>query len=77
MLNFIFILEIKLPMPVYKVETLVFHAKHIHDFKAIAEHSQSAIQEKVDYYSRKGYQLAHTNTTSFGLALYIYLYFEM
>jgi len=38
--------------------------------------SKKDIQERLDEYSKKGYQLTSTDATKFGLALYIYLYFE-
>lgn len=63
-------------MSQFIVETLVFHTKLTFDFKHIATDSQRAIQQQLDVYSRKGYKLISTNATNFGLALYIYLYFE-
>lgn len=60
----------------YIVELLVFHTKSTFDFKHIAIDSQKGIQQQLDIYTRKGYRLINTNATNFGLALYIYLYFE-
>jgi len=63
-------------MAKYKVETLIYYSKLTLDFKHIAKSSNKEIQEKLDEYSNKGYRLASTNATSFGSAVYIYLYFE-
>ncbi len=60
----------------YKVETLIYYSKLTTDSKHIAKSSQKEIQEKLDEYSQKGYKLASTDATNFGLAVYIYLYFE-
>jgi hypothetical protein len=64
-------------MKTYKVETLLFYSKLTLKTDHIAISSQAAIQEKLDEYARNGYRLASTNATSFGAAVYIYLYFEM
>jgi len=63
-------------MSKYKVETLIYYSKLTLDFKHIAKSSKKEIQEKLDEYSNKGYTLSSTNATSFGSAVYIYLYFE-
>lgn len=60
----------------YKVETLIFYSKLTLDSEHIAKKSKIDIQEKLDEYAGKGYTLHHTTSTSFGLAVYIYLYFE-
>jgi hypothetical protein len=60
----------------YKVETLIYYSKLTTDSKHIAKSSQKEIQEKLDEYSQKGYRLTSTDATNFGLAVYIYLYFE-
>jgi hypothetical protein len=60
----------------YKVETLIFYSKVTLDSEHIAKKSKIDIQEKLDEYSAKGYRLASTSSTNFGLAIYIYLYFE-
>jgi hypothetical protein len=60
----------------YKVETLIYYSKITLDFKHIAKDSKKDIQEKLDEYARDGYKLASTDATSFGSAVYIYLYFE-
>lgn len=63
-------------MKEYKVETLIYYSKITTDSKHIAKSSQKEIQEKLDEYSDKGYKLTSTDTTNFGFAVYIYLYFE-
>lgn len=60
----------------YKVETLIYYSKITLDSKHIAKNSKKDIQNKLDEYSKKGYKLASTDATSFGAAVYIYLYFE-
>ena len=60
----------------YKVETLIYYSKITLDSKHIAKDSQKDIQEKLNEYAKKGYSLTSTNATSFGAAVYIYLYFE-
>jgi hypothetical protein len=44
--------------------------------ESIAKVSDAEIQEKLDEYARNGWRLVWTNATSFGAAVYIYLYFE-
>lgn len=63
-------------MKEYKVETLIFYSKLTFDVNHIQKSSQAEIQEKLDEYAKKGYKLTSTNATSFGSAIYIYLYFE-
>jgi len=60
----------------YKVETLIYYSKLTTDSKHITKSSKKEIQEKLDEYSKNGYKLASTDATNFGLAVYIYLYFE-
>jgi hypothetical protein len=60
----------------YKVETLIFYSKITLDSEHIAKDSKIEIQEKLDEYAANGYRLASTSSTGFGLAVYIYLYFE-
>lgn len=60
----------------YKVETLIYYSKLTLDTLHIVKDSKKDIQEKLDEYSRDGYRLASTDATSFGSAVYIYLYFE-
>jgi len=63
-------------MKEYKVETLIYYSKITTDTKHIVKSSQKEIQEKLDEYANKGYKLTSTDATNFGLAVYIYLYFE-
>ncbi len=63
-------------MKEYKVETLIYYSKITLDTKHIAKSSQAEIQEKLDSYAKDGWRLASTDATSFGAAVYIYLYFE-
>lgn len=60
----------------YKVETLIYYSKFTLDKMHIAKDSKKDIQIKLDEYAAKGYKLASTNATNFGVAIYIYLYFE-
>ena len=63
-------------MKEYKVESLIYYTKLTTDSKHIAKNSQKDIQSKLDEYSKKGFRLVSTDATNFGLAVYIYLYFE-
>ncbi|GAA0872583.1 hypothetical protein GCM10009117_17300 [Gangjinia marincola] len=63
-------------MKEYKVETLIFYSKFTLDKNHIAKDSQAGIQEKLNEYAKNGYKLVSTNSSNFGMALYIYLYFE-
>jgi hypothetical protein len=63
-------------MKEYKVEALIYYSKISLDPKHIVKSSQAEIQEKLDEYAKNGYRLASTDATSFGAAVYIYLYFE-
>ena len=60
----------------YKVETLIYYSKVTLDSEHIAKSSAADIQAKLDEYARDGWKLASTDATSFGFAVYIYLYFE-
>jgi hypothetical protein len=60
----------------YKVESLIFYSKLTFDSEHIAKDSKEQIQAKLDEYASNGYRLASTDSTSFGAAVYIYLYFE-
>ncbi len=60
----------------YKVETLIYYSKFTFDKNHIAKKSKQEIQEKLNEYSKKGFKLASTNSTNFGFAIYIFLYFE-
>jgi hypothetical protein len=63
-------------MKEYKVETLIFWSKLTFDVNHIVKKSKIDIQEKLDEYAAKGYSLHHSTSTNFGMAVYIYLYFE-
>jgi len=63
-------------MKEYKVETLVYYSKLTLDSEHIATKSNKEIQEKLDEYATTGYTLTSTTSTNFGLAFYIYLFFE-
>jgi hypothetical protein len=60
----------------YNVETLIYYSKVTLDSKHIAKNSKKEIQEKLDEYASQGYKLVSTDATNFGMAVYIYLYFE-
>lgn len=60
----------------YKVEALIYYSKITLDSEHIVKKSKAEIQEKLDEYAKNGYRLVSTNSTDFGAAVYIYLYFE-
>jgi len=63
-------------MKEYKVESLIYYSKLTLDKNHIAKNSKKDIQAKLDEYAPDGWRLASTDATSFGMAVYIYLYFE-
>ena len=63
-------------MTEYKVEARTYYSKLTLDKEHIAESSQAEAQEIIDRYAADGWRLASTDATSFGLAVYVYLYFE-
>lgn len=63
-------------MKEYKVEARTFYSKPTFDKDHIAKASSKEIQSIMDAYLKDGWTLASTDATSFGLAVYIYLYFE-
>ncbi len=63
-------------MKEYKVETLIYYSKLTLDSKHIAKDSKIEIQAKLDEYASQGYSLTSTTSTNFGLAIYVYLFFE-
>ena len=63
-------------MKEYKVESLIYYSKLTTDSKHISKSSKKDIQDKLDEYAKNGYSLVSTDTTNFGFAVYIYLYFE-
>lgn len=60
----------------YKVEALIYYSKLTLDSEHIVKKSKAEIQEKLDEYAKNGYSLVSTNSTNFGSAVYVYLYFE-
>lgn len=63
-------------MKEYKVESLIYYSKLTFDRKHIAKSSKADIQAKLDEHAPEGWRLVSTDATSFGAAVYIYLYFE-
>jgi hypothetical protein len=63
-------------MKEYKLESFIYYSKLTLDSKHILKSSTAEIQAKLDEYAQSGWKLASTNTTSFGAAVYVYLYFE-
>lgn len=59
-----------------KVESLIYYSNPLKGKYYIIEQSTDDIQRIVDEYIHRGYRLISTDTTIFGSALYIYLYFE-
>lgn len=63
-------------MKEYKVEALIYYSKLTLDSEHIAKDSKKEIQSKLDEYASQGYRLTATTSTNFGLAIYVYLFFE-
>ena len=63
-------------MKEYKVEGLIYYSKVTLNVNHILQKSTGEIQEKLDQYASEGWVLTSTDATSFGSAVYIYLYFE-
>lgn len=63
-------------MKTYKLETLCYYSKFFAKKDHILKSSSEDIQAKLDEYAAKGYRLASTDATDFGVAVYFYLYFE-
>lgn len=63
-------------MKKYKVESRTYYSKITTDKNHISKSSSEEIQEIINDYASNGWSLISTNATSFGLAIYIYLYFE-
>ena len=66
----------KTSMKEYKVETLIYYSKLTFDKYHIVDSSNKEIQEKLNDYAKEGWRLVSTDTSNFGAAMYIYLYFE-
>lgn len=63
-------------MKLYKVEARTYYSKLTLDKDHITKSSTEEIQNLLNEYSQDGWSLASTNATTFGAALYVYLYFE-
>ncbi len=63
-------------MKEYKVEARTYYSKVTTDKEHIVKTSSAEIQALLDAYTADGWALASTDATSFGFAVYIYLYFE-
>jgi len=63
-------------MKEYKLESLVYYSKLTRDKEHILRNSSKDIQEKLDDNASDGWQLVSTDAETFGMGLYIYLYFE-
>lgn len=63
-------------MKEYRVEARTYYSKATLNKEHIAESSAEEIQSLLDEYTASGWWLASTDATSFGSAVYIYLYFE-
>lgn len=60
----------------YKVVARTYYSKLTTNKNHIVESSTEEIQFLLDEHVNQGWALASTNATSFGAAVYIYLYFE-
>ncbi len=63
-------------MKEYKVEGFTYYSKLTLDANHIIKSSTAEVQAKMDEYAKDGWRLTSTDATSFGAAVYIYLYFE-
>ncbi len=63
-------------MKEYKVESLIYYTKFTFDKNHILNDSTRDIQAKLNEYATEGWSLSNTTTTSYGAAVYFYLYFE-
>ena len=63
-------------MKEYKVESFIYYSKMTTNKRHIVDDSTRDIQEKIDLMSVDGWRLVSTDATSFGTAMYFYLYFE-
>ena len=62
--------------PQYKVEAFTYYSKVVAGKDHIRDASKKEIQEMIDKYANEGWRLISTDATSFGAAVYIYLYFQ-
>lgn len=67
-------------MKEYKVEALIYYSEQLLDDKRnserIADSSKVEIQTKLEEYASQGYRLTSATSTTFGLAVHVYLFFE-
>ena len=63
-------------MKKYKLESLIYYTKLFAEKEHIVTTSSKDIQAKLDQYAADGWRLVSTDATDFGMAVYIYLYFE-
>ena len=63
-------------MKKYKLESLIYYTNLFKEKEHILTASSKDIQEKLDSYAADGWRLVSTDATDFGMAVYIYLYFE-
>jgi len=63
-------------MKEYRVEARTYYSKLSTNKNHIIESSMPEIQSIMDEYAADGWRLVSTDAANFGLALYIYLYFE-
>ena len=63
-------------MTEYKVEARTYYSKVTLDKDHIAKSSSEEIQDLLNQYIEEGWRLASTDATSYGFAVYVYLYFE-
>lgn len=60
----------------YEVASFIYYTKITTDSKHILKDSTKDMQNKLDEMAKDGWRLASTNSTNFGLAVYMYLFFE-
>lgn len=60
----------------YKVEGQTFYSKFLGSSNHIAEASARWAEETIERYTQDGWSLASTDATSYGMAVYMFLYFE-
>ena len=63
-------------MTEYKVEARTYYSKVTTNKEHIVESSSEEIQDLLNQYTEEGWRLASTDATSYGFAVYVYLYFE-
>ncbi len=69
-------LDFRSGMTEYKIEARTYYSKITTNKNHIVESSSEEIQDLLNQYADEGWRLASTDATSFGLAVYVYLYFE-